>query len=95
MNILLFVHNVYLFFFLLLDEKKKVPTKQPAKLKLTRLITAEGSIIELLIKKPIVSRNITKTIAVTKAVYNVPAFLFLPAAIPAAKAQAKLSNELE
>ena len=85
---------MYLFFFLLLDEKKNVPTKHPAKLKLTRLITADGSIIELLIKKPIVSRNITKAKAVSKAVYKAPAFLFLPAVMPAAKALAKLNNEL-
>ena len=67
---------------------------QPVKLKLIRLITAEGSIEDPLIRKPIVSNAVTSTDAVKSAVYRVPAFLFLPAAIPAASAERKLIREL-
>lgn len=76
------------------DEKNTMPAMQPAKVKLTRLITAEASISGPAIIKPIVNRAITIAVDVSKAVYKPPDFLFLPAAIPAHSAVKKLNNEL-
>ena len=54
---------------LFIGEKNNIaPDIQPAKVKLTTLIIAEGSMAEPFIKKPIVRRAVTMTAAVIRAV---------------------------